>query len=226
VLKAPTTDFLVFLDLIMGKGDSRWGFIHVGNGDGEGLLDEEPSRIGATHTDAVRSIRLEIERFRRLQRIAGDSEGSVVVVSVACHQRVMVRIGAIWIAGGESADGRPGRLVLGNRVVGEGDVRGGLVDVRDGDGEGYLEVEGSLVGGAHADVVRLFRLEVEDGSRPQFVAGNGEGGVVRRAGADYQRVRVRATVRVGGAEGTHNGPGRLILGNRILGEGDGSGRLI
>ena len=95
-------DFLVFLDLIMGKGDSRWGFIHVGNGDGEGLLDEEPSRIGATHTDAVRSIRLEIERFRRLQRIAGDSEGSVVVVSVACHQRVMVRIGAIWIAGGKA----------------------------------------------------------------------------------------------------------------------------
>src|SRR5690606_15212153 len=194
------------------RGLFRRLFVNVFDNNGEGLLDKKPFYVGAAHADGIQGLRLEVEGGSRPQFIAVDGEGIVVVAACARHKRVIMRIAVVRIGSSERADGRTGRLVLGHCIGRQDESGRRFIHVGDGDNKDLLDKEPIFVGTAHADTVCVLRLKVEYSAGPQLIAGDGEGGVVGRARAVYQRVTVTiARVRVNSTERAHSCSGWLVL---------------
>ena len=144
-----------------------------------------------------------------------DRKGVVVAITSAGDQTIGEGLGggAVGVNAAEAAQhkGRSGVFV---NVAGatETQVGGGFVEIVDPNGEGLLNAEAALVGGAHPNAIGRFGLKVGAAVNPQLVTVNGEGTVVAIAGAGDQAVGKGVTaVGVSAAQGTHHGVGRHIF---------------
>ncbi len=79
----------------------------------------------------------------------------------------------------------------------------------------------------NSDAVTALRVEVDRCRRSQFIADDGERGVVRVASAGYQRIGERVGgIHVGGGEGSNHGSRDRIIRNRIIAQSDRGGSFI
>jgi len=114
------------------------------------------------------------------------------------------------------------RTVFVDRSRGQGEVGGGLVDVRDGEGEGLVECLASRVGGANGDAVLRLGLEVGDRLGAQCAADDLKQRPVSRDQGLGEGV---SHIGIGGRDRANGGPDSCILGDRGFRESQVVGSL-
>ncbi len=136
--------------------------VHVGHGDRENSLDEQPTLVGAAHPDGIAAFGLKIEARRRPQ-LPGrvDVEARVVGVARPAYQRIYEGVPVVRVTRGERADRGPHRSVLGDRAGRQGHVRGRLVHVRQEDRHHVAGEQAAGVCDLHLQVEPRIRLIVE-----------------------------------------------------------------
>src|SRR5207244_3562180 len=111
----------------------RGRLVDVGDVNGELLVGGQPATIRAADADEIRVSRLEVEAGGGFQVAAAvDRERGVVGIARSADQHIGERVAAVRVGGAEGADDSAGRLVLLHTSVGEADVGGSVVVVRDG----------------------------------------------------------------------------------------------
>ena len=120
--------------------------------------------------------------------IALDGEVGVIRMLGWISEGEGVGVAFIRVDGSEGADGGVGRGVLGDGFVieGEADRCLILVDVGYRDGEDLLDAEPTGVRAIYSNAVFVLGLEVCGLVELQFIAINGEGGIVRISFAGSQ----------------------------------------
>jgi len=123
-----------------------------------------------------------------------------------------VGVVGVRVQGRQQSDDRTRRSILCHRGRSQDHVGRRFVDVRHLDDQRRFHAQAAQVGGPHADVVLVLRLEVQRPDRPQFLADDLEGPVVRVALARHELERVRiAHVRIGRRQlADHRARGRIF----------------
>ena len=117
----------VFQRGLIGDDADRRRFIHISNGDGEGLLEAHrwAAVVRGADAEGVAGFGLEISHRSELQGVARDGEAGVVRIPRASDEAEGLRLPHIRIGGRERADRGPSGVILSNTGAGECDVRGG-----------------------------------------------------------------------------------------------------
>jgi len=180
--------------------------------DHQRRLDAQPAQIRGPHAELIFALRREVQHPDRPQFLADDLEGPVVHVALAHYQLERVGVVGVRVQGRQQSDDRTRRSILCHRGRSQDHVGRRFVDVRHLDDQRRFHAQAAQVGGPHADVVLVLRLEVQRPDRPQFLADDHEGPVVRVALARHELERVRiAHVRIGRRQlADHRARGRIF----------------